>query len=232
MAILINKETLQFEPDADKKIIGQFIDYKTNLLIIEEIFIDTSFDNNIYVTTVDTANANIIEVKDRWKYIDYRERIENHGDFKAIEQRIVNKISGNESIYGEIYNENNLIYSVTKEGFSKEKIEGVYYDYLQLKDEEQKEYEQLIIKYNSYSLDEKAKYWAGGLFKSMRWQEESRLNPYDIYSEKWLLDTLNIDSNFLELLPKIYNIWGGMFDANKVDNIIQKLLKKINDTKK
>jgi hypothetical protein len=86
--------------------------------------------------------------------------------------------------------------------------------------------------YPKLSIDEKAKYWAGGLFQSMRMQEESRQNPYAIYSENWLRDALNTDADFVELLPKIFRIWGGMFDADKVDTIVQRLLKRINDSKK
>lgn len=75
---------------------------------------------------------------------------------------------------------------------------------------------------------EKVKYWAGGLFRSMRMQEESNQNPYSIYSENWLRETLKNEANFLEFLPQIYSIWGGTFDAGKVDRIIQKHLKNIN----
>lgn len=82
--------------------------------------------------------------------------------------------------------------------------------------------------YPKKTKEEKAKYWAGGLFQSMRWQEESNQNPYSIYSENWLRDALKTDPDFLELLPFIYNVWGGMFDTSKVDRIIQRLLKKIN----
>jgi hypothetical protein len=38
----------------------------------------------------------------------------------------------------------------------------------------------------------------------MREQEESNLNPYAIYSENWLKETLKVEPNFLELLPHIY----------------------------
>ena len=85
--------------------------------------------------------------------------------------------------------------------------------------------------YPSLSTTDKAKYWAGGLYRSMRWQEESNQNPYAIYSENWLRETLKTEPNFIELLPKIYNIWSGMFDAGKVDRIVQRLLKKIDNKK-
>jgi len=81
--------------------------------------------------------------------------------------------------------------------------------------------------YPSKSNEEKAKYWASGLFRSMREQEEVNQSPYAIYSENWLRETLNADPNFLELLPQIFNVWGGMFDACKVERIIQRHLKNI-----
>lgn len=73
----------------------------------------------------------------------------------------------------------------------------------------------------------KAEYWGGNLFRSMRSQEESGLSPYAIYNEHALKEILEQEPKFLDLLPLIYRIWGGMFDADKVDRIIQKHLKNI-----
>ena len=99
---------------------------------------------------------------------------------------------------------------------------------LRMREDERKEDERIANfwqnEYPQKTTEEKAKYWSGGLFRSMREQEESNLNPYAIYSENWLKETLKVEPNFLELLPHIYNIWGGMFDAGKVDRIIKKLL--------
>lgn len=81
--------------------------------------------------------------------------------------------------------------------------------------------------YPKKSHDEKVKYWAGILFKSMREQEESGLKIYAIYTEKWLKSTLEREPRFLEMLPNIYNIWGGMFDSGKVDRIIHEHLKRL-----
>ncbi|MFM6519467.1 MAG: hypothetical protein ACKPIC_23875, partial [Microcystis panniformis] len=58
--------------------------------------------------------------------------------------------------------------------------------------------------YQNLSNEEKVTYWAGGLFRSMRMQEESNQNPYSIYSENWLRETLKNEANFLEFLPQIY----------------------------
>jgi len=84
-----------------------------------------------------------------------------------------------------------------------------------------------LEEYPTLSRDEKVKYWAGGMFRSMRDQEESGLKVYAIYSKEWLKDTLIKEPDFLRMLPNIYNTWGGMFDSGKVDRIIQKLLKEL-----
>lgn len=81
-------------------------------------------------------------------------------------------------------------------------------------------------------MEEKVKYWAGDMYRSMRWQRESGLNPYSIYSEDRLREILKLEPNFMELLPKIYNIWGGMFDSGKVDRVLQKQYKKMLEDKK
>jgi hypothetical protein len=75
--------------------------------------------------------------------------------------------------------------------------------------------------------EKKAKYWSGNLFRSMRSQEESGLSPYAIFTEQALKEILKQEPKFIELLPLIYRTWGGMFDADKVDRIIQKHLKNI-----
>ena len=102
---------------------------------------------------------------------------------------------------------------------------------LRMREAEKKEDERIDAfwqtEYPKLSLKEKAKHWSGELFSSMRMQEEAGQNAYSIYSEKWLKGVLEQDSNFVELLPHIYNLWGGMFDSGKVDRIIKRHLKNI-----
>ncbi len=63
----------------------------------------------------------------------------------------------------------------------------------------------------------------------MRSQEESGLTVYAIYTKDCLKDALQKEPDFIEMLPKIYNIWGGTFDSGKVDRIIKKLLKELSN---
>jgi len=75
--------------------------------------------------------------------------------------------------------------------------------------------------------NEKIKYWASTLYRNMRQQEESGLDAYAIYTITWLTDVLEKESDFLSMLPNIYNIWGNMFDSNRVDRTIKVHFKKI-----
>ena len=102
---------------------------------------------------------------------------------------------------------------------------------LRMREDEKKEDARIVKfwkeEYPSLPTTNKAEYWAGNLFRSMRWQEESNVSPYAIYNEIWLEESLKLDKNFISLLPEIYSIWGGMFDAAKVDRIVKRLLNKI-----
>jgi hypothetical protein len=113
---------------------------------------------------------------------------------------------------------------------AKVSIEGLK-SLLRIRSDEKKEEERIQrfwqAEYPALPAEEKAKYWAAGLFRGMRSQEESGLNPYAIYTENWLKETLKQEPNFIDMLPMIYNVWGGMFDAAKVDRIIRRHLKNI-----
>lgn len=74
---------------------------------------------------------------------------------------------------------------------------------------------------------EKAKYWASSLHRSMRSQEETGNNAYNIYTEQWMIGVLEVESNFLDLLPMIINIWSGVWDSYRIEKRIRKLYKKL-----
>lgn len=90
--------------------------------------------------------------------------------------------------------------------------------------------EESIFWKNEYSIkpeEEKVRFWSASLHKSMRTQEESGLDPYVFYTDDWLKSTLAREPRFIEMLPKIYDMWGGMFDDKKVNGIIHKLLENM-----
>jgi hypothetical protein len=80
--------------------------------------------------------------------------------------------------------------------------------------------------YPELSKEERVKMWAGNLYRNMREQLESGLNPYEIYTKNMLKDTLEKEPNFIEMLPEIYSIWAEMFDSDKIDRKIKGLIKK------
>jgi hypothetical protein len=67
----------------------------------------------------------------------------------------------------------------------KVSVEGLK-SLLRMRESEKKEDERIekfwAEEYPTFAKEDKAKYWAGGLFRSMRSQEESGQNPYAIYS--------------------------------------------------
>ena len=98
-------------------------------------------------------------------------------------------------------------------------------DWVQKILDDEKEFWKLV--YPKKIENEKIKYWASSMYRSMREQRESGLKVYSIYTANWLKYALEKEPKFIELLPQIYKVWGGMFDSGVVDRIIKKHLKNI-----
>lgn len=56
---------------------------------------------------------------------------------------------------------------------------------IEMNDSEAKRNEFEKKEYPNFSFNEKVKYWSGVLYRQMRWQVESGLDPYAIYDSKW-----------------------------------------------
>jgi hypothetical protein len=63
----------------------------------------------------------------------------------------------------------------------------------------------------------------------MRNQEEIGKSAYSVYKNNWLFEVLKVEPNFISFLPGIFSIWSGMWDSSKVERIIKKQYKKIED---
>lgn len=61
--------------------------------------------------------------------------------------------------------------------------------------------------YPSFTKEEKIRYWSGSLHRQMRWQAESGLDPYDIYSLETLADIKKVENDFVEFLEIIFAAW-------------------------
>lgn len=62
----------------------------------------------------------------------------------------------------------------------------------------------------------KVSYWSGRLHTQMRWQSESGLDPYSIYSKEWHLSTKKFEPNFDEIMDEVFSkYWGTGADWSK-----------------
>ncbi|NDV65977.1 hypothetical protein [Bacteroides sp. 224] len=121
------------------------------------------------------------------------------------------------------------------ESFNDEQIEKVSINGLKAElrmRESSKKEDELIKKfwseeYSQMSFSDKIKYWGAERHQSMRWQEESGYPVEWLYTRKWLEEMLEIEPDFMKMLPDIYNMWGMSFDSEKIDKVIQELYKEI-----
>ncbi|MGB3947578.1 MAG: hypothetical protein WBM13_06320 [Bacteroidia bacterium] len=58
--------------------------------------------------------------------------------------------------------------------------------------------------YSGFSFDEKVKHWSGTLFRQMRWQVESGLDPYAIYSLEWYNNVKKEERHFDEIMDVVF----------------------------
>lgn len=72
-------------------------------------------------------------------------------------------------------------------------------------------------KYPLLSRDEKLRHWSGTLHQNMRWQSESGLDPYKIFSREWLNDVKKVENDFDAILEDIFAIyWKDCWDKNEI----------------
>jgi hypothetical protein len=59
--------------------------------------------------------------------------------------------------------------------------------------------------YPRFSFDERVAHWCGVLFRNMRWQAESGLDPYAIYSPEWYEDVKATEPAFDEIMNDVFS---------------------------
>ncbi|RKF03585.1 hypothetical protein C8N26_1975 [Tenacibaculum lutimaris] len=59
-------------------------------------------------------------------------------------------------------------------------------------------------------------YWSGRLHQQMRWQVESGLDPYSIYTPEWYQSTKKFETNFDKIMDEVFSkYWGTGADWSK-----------------
>ena len=215
MAILVNvNNSLNIMPSEGRIIISQFEDFDSKLLIVKEFFKDISVSNKIFVTTIDKTNAVIILPKDRDRFINYSQIVEiKNKAHKVVIDRILDLESGYEYFDCKIWDLlENYMYGQHIDAFSKYPKEDIYDAYLNRIETTKLENEMFRKKYIAFSFDEKVEYWSGNLFRQMRWQQESGLDPYAIYDLAWYMNIKITEPEFDKIIELVFskhwkNIW-------------------------
>ena len=106
----------------------------------------------------------------------------------------------------------NYIYGQHIDAFSQNPKEDICEAYLNCIETTKSEKEIFRKKYLAFSFDEKVEYWSGNLFRQMRWQQESGLDPYAIYDLAWYMNIKITEPEFDKIIELVFskhwkNIW-------------------------
>ena len=214
-----------------REIINKFIDLETKLLIVREKIRDLNVwgGYRYEITTINPENGNIIKVKERRDFINYEE--EKGHDEKSgltwITKRQLEQ-NGRESIKIKIYHhsEKEPIKSEFFDAFSDKPhktIPNLYQQLIDYRKEDKIRKEKALADYLKKNYEERVKYWSGNLHQQMRWNGESSLDEYAIFSKKWLEEVKQHEPNIERMLEDVFEkYWKGYWNINE----IRKRLKK------
>ena len=59
--------------------------------------------------------------------------------------------------------------------------------------------------YKKFSFEQKVDYWAGELNRQMRWQAESGLDEYAIFTPSWYKNIKSKESSFDKIMDKVFD---------------------------
>lgn len=209
----------QILPTTGKKIIQQFIDYETKLLIIQEIAITKkagNFSQLILLTTLNPTKGTIISPKDRPDYIDYATKVTVAKDLpvKSVVQRVVNLQTGNESFEYTIRDllTNKILVSGSAIAFSKKQLVSPLEKYQKQLSKNKEREEFWAVTYPAKSYEERVKYWGNTLHQLMRWQTESGYEEASIFSKQWLEENQKVEPQLLQIIEELLETWDFYWD--------------------
>lgn len=71
--------------------------------------------------------------------------------------------------------------------------------------------------YKTLSQEDKLKYWSGTLHQEMRWNVESGIDAYAIFSKEWLQKIKIFEPNIEELLKEVIEkYWKNYWNEQKI----------------
>lgn len=72
-------------------------------------------------------------------------------------------------------------------------------------------------KYKTLNQEERITYWSGTLHQEMRWNVESGIDAYDIFSKEWLEEVRTIEPNIEQVLKEVIEkYWKNYWNKQKI----------------
>lgn len=183
------------EATAGRTLKDVFRDATTGLLIVEE---EAAWKRGSrqFTITVDPKTGQIIPIGERGKYIDYTETrvIDEETKLELRTFRKVDKTSGAETIHELLVKPDGAEESRTERvAFTRNKLSTLLEDHkrreaykAQHKAQHKAQEERFwTTEYAPKDFAARAAYWAGTMFRHMRWQTESGLDPLEGFDREW-----------------------------------------------
>jgi len=202
--IEFTQEGIKVTPSQGRQVISKFKDYETKLFIVEECYEDSNVSSDIFLTTIDLELQRIIEPEAR--SIAYGQMLE-HSDprYTSTVNRIINYKTGYEYLEGKVFEDGKEIFCRRYDAYSENPTQSNFDYFLNYIKENKKAVEKSENEYKLLTYEERVKYWSGTLHREMRWQAESGLDPYAIYTSEWYKRIKTIEPEIDSIMDKIFS---------------------------
>ncbi|MBS2017460.1 MAG: hypothetical protein JST00_31545 [Deltaproteobacteria bacterium] len=183
-----------------------FRDATTGLLIVEEHTEGKRGFRRKLVTTVDPESGQILSIEERKSRIDYAEtRVRDAASKLELRcSRMVDAATGVETIYERLVAESGAeVQRTTRDAFARSTARTLLESHNQARALEAEREKFWTNEYAAKDFAVRAAYWAGLMFRHMRWQTESGLDPCAGFDRAWFEDAKRREPDFERMFDHI-----------------------------
>lgn len=187
------------EPTEGKTIKDVFRDATTGLLIVEEETEGKRGFRRRFTTTVDPETGQIIPIEERKRRIDYAEErtLDEETKLELRSSRTVDATTGVETVYERLVKPNGAeARRTTRTAFTRSRLSTLLDDHKREEAQRAERDRFWTTEYAAKDFAARAAYWAGTMFRHMRWQSESGLDPYAGFTREWFDDAKSREPDF------------------------------------
>ena len=176
-----------------------FRDATTGLLIVEEETEGKRGFRRQLTTTVDPETGQIIPIEERKSHIDYSDKRARDEETKLElrSSRKVDATTGAETIYERLVKPNGAeARRTTRDAFTRSKLPTLLDDHKRQEAQKAESEQFWTTEYAAKDFAARAAHWAGTMFRHIRWQSESGLDPCAGFSREWFIDAKSREPDF------------------------------------